>query len=772
MKFVYRNLSFGTYLMIFFLLIHSSIFAQNDIHRLKKFEREQVLSDEKIKYYLESSHPEAIYGEELLTEGAKYLFFNQPGEALKYFKRYLEQDAENIPVMNLVGVCYTLTGEYDSALVYLDKVIDEFPGMVDLYCERGWVKLVMGDTLGGSADIHQAFVLDSNSYNAIFNLSYFKLLLGEVKASMLLLARAIEIEPEMLQAYIVLGSIYSESGDHRSAIGCYSQALEIDSSVQQLYLIRGTEYLELSEKEKAFSDFGKLDLGTNDNLDMNLGIITAALGDYQKSIFYLKSWMLEDEDFDSVTFYGNWYDSEFYDLLEILSIDSLKDQAVYPPVYAQVLHELYFFNYDTAQLLITEYIVENPDAVLAKRLLALSLFHLQEAEELEKVVNELVLLDTTLVFINAIKALRMEMKGDFHASKLYSRRALNAAPDYHFALNLLAWAEYKLGNYAKVLNTIDRAIELKANEANQYNTKGLVLHDQKKYEESIRCFNKALHYDPNFCHSLSNKAMVLITMNDLDSAEYFINKCTRVCPDFDNIHFQKARLYGKRKMFANGVIEYTKYLEAFPNDPDANFNRGDYYYNMKEYSKALKDFQKVLDLNPNSAGSYYFIGMINMFQGNNDYAEECLLLALELAPPNSYSLMGLATFYIRAEDFRKAKKYYQEVTELYPQEPVAYSGLAYIAYRMNDLDESVKLFNKTLSLQPENTYAMYYVAYIKLMKGNFSASKQLYFKAYEIQKRTGESPEQYLDMLRYLIDNGRNVNQAKTILKDVFGLNK
>ena len=119
----------------------------------------------------------------------------------------------------------------------------------------------------------------------------------------------------------------------------------------------------------------------------------------------------------------------------------------------------------------------------------------------------------------------------------------------------------KLENYAEALKYIDEAIEINP-ETLAYTTKGYILYNQEKYEESIKCFNKAIELDEK-----------------VEETSNFY---------FTGLAFYMLKKYKK-------AIEYlNECLKSNPQDIDAYYFKGESFLDLREYDKARECFNKIL----------------------------------------------------------------------------------------------------------------------------------------------------------------------------------
>ncbi|WP_048059104.1 tetratricopeptide repeat protein [Methanococcus vannielii] len=152
---------------------------------------------------------------------------------------------------------------------------------------------------------------------------------------------------------------------------------------------------------------------------------------------------------------------------------------------------------------------------------------------------------------------------------------------------------------SKKIEYIDNAITLEPNNSIMWSKKGVILHDDlKEYNESLKCFEKALELDPNEDIDLKNAGWVFYDLNDYQKALYYFEKALELDPTSQGAMrgIQMTCFYGRK--YRTAIECCDKELELYPNSYAALVNKGNSYNERKEYKKALVCFDNALKLNP------------------------------------------------------------------------------------------------------------------------------------------------------------------------------
>jgi len=129
-----------------------------------------------------------------------------------------------------------------------------------------------------------------------------------------------------------------------------------------------------------------------------------------------------------------------------------------------------------------------------------------------------------------------------------------------------------------------------------WRNKGGALYFLGKYEEAIKCYDKAIEIDPNNSVVWNNKGLAL----------YFLGK------------------------YDEAIKCYDKAIEIDPNDADVWNNKGDSLDSLGKYEEAITSYDKAIEIDPNDADVWNNKGDSMDSLGNNDEAKKCYDKSKEL----------------------------------------------------------------------------------------------------------------------------------------------
>jgi tetratricopeptide (TPR) repeat protein len=152
-----------------------------------------------------------------------------------------------------------------------------------------------------------------------------------------------------------------------------------------------------------------------------------------------------------------------------------------------------------------------------------------------------------------------------------------------------------------------------------HNQQAFVLLSEKKFDEAISEYSKAITLDPKLPFLYSGRGRAYRLKRDNINAIADFTKALEIEPNAFEVYFERGDLLAARMQFDKAIDDYTK---AIGGSPDTRYylNRGLIYMLQEKYDPARADFEKVINDVPRMHVAYYNLGLIHTYQGNLDKA--------------------------------------------------------------------------------------------------------------------------------------------------------
>jgi len=168
--------------------------------------------------------------------------------------------------------------------------------------------------------------------------------------------------------------------------------------------------------------------------------------------------------------------------------------------------------------------------------------------------------------------------------------------------------------------------------------KAVKLHDDAKYKEALALYAQVPKSDTNYNTVLYEMALTAYADSSFEVSRKYALEGLKLFP------YQDSKFYG---ILANALDElgkpdesiavYDTILAKYPNQYSAWFNKGIVYYKQKKYKEATASFQRTILINSYYTSAHYFLGKIEMEQGNLPQAMLSFTTNLLINPSNKYA---------------------------------------------------------------------------------------------------------------------------------------
>ena len=213
-----------------------------------------------------------------------------------------------------------------------------------------------------------------------------------------------------------------------------------------------------------------------------------------------------------------------------------------------------------------------------------------------------------------------------------------------------------------------------------YINRGIILAGQKKYDDALRDYNKAIELNPDFPKGYSNRGVLLKDLKRYDESLSDYNKAIELLPNYAIPYNNRGVLFKILNRLDEALNDYNRAIALLPNYPDALYNRAVVYKLQNKYDESLRDYNKAIQLRPNSSSMYRSrAGLMS----NYDKFEEALRdynKAIQLEPNNADNWLSRGIYFSKIKKYPEAINDYNKVIAIQPSMPEAYYGKGIAEY--------------------------------------------------------------------------------------------
>jgi len=194
----------------------------------------------------------------------------------------------------------------------------------------------------------------------------------------------------------------------------------------------------------------------------------------------------------------------------------------------------------------------------------------------------------------------MDIGSDPDSLVAVSKKALSLNPNETEALNIKGIALTTLEEWDEAEQTFETLIALRPGFGDAYQNFGLLLRKQKKFEQALTFFERAVEMLPNSAINYVGRARCRIELDQLKQSEEELTVALQKFPDDADLAHEFARLCFKNGEIDEGLPFIERALEYAPKDPDIHVTYGVMLHSNGRFGDATTALRRAADLFPAS----------------------------------------------------------------------------------------------------------------------------------------------------------------------------
>jgi tetratricopeptide (TPR) repeat protein len=534
-----------------------------------------------------------------------------PGEAGKNQSKLTEEQFQQFQYLFIEGIKQRTIGNVDEAIKIFSKCLEMDQNSSSSMYEIANVHLVRGDFQSSMMMLERAVSIDPQN-------QYYLILLAKIYQQNKLYEKAANtfgvlcvMMPDNNEYPIIQAEMFNLAGNQDKALSCYTELEKKWGANESVSLGKQGIFLKQGKKKEAYSEIARLIsafqgetkyYGLLADMYLSDSLMDKALENYNK-ILEIKP----DDGFVHFSLF-NYYRSvgdyeKAYDQVRIGFENSNLDLETKIQMYMLLLQADEHKLNDSQQkelinILIDKHIDdERPRALYAEYLLNKKLN--KEAREQLRLVVEIN--KGNYAYWERLLYIDNDMQ-DWNSMYNDSKQAIRYFPEQPVLYILEAVAIIQKGNYKEVFDVLDSA---EANSKNNpqvlsqvYTYRAEAFYKMKNYDEAYKWFDKVVEIDPQNFMAMNNYAYYLSLRSiKLDVAERLSNIAIKNNPNNSTYLDTYAWVLFKKKDFqlAKFYMESALSNSTEPN-PVLVEHYGDILFFLNEKEKALQEWEKSLKM--------------------------------------------------------------------------------------------------------------------------------------------------------------------------------
>jgi len=283
-----------------------------------------------------------------------------------------------------------------------------------------------------------------------------------------------------------------------------------------------------------------------------------------------------------------------------------------------------------------------------------------------------------------------------------------------------------------------KAIELRPNYSEAYNTLGALYDGQKLYSKSEPAFLRALLLNPRKTNALFNLGVSYNRQSRFAESLARFDDLVKIDPHYTDAYLQRGVALLQLKRNREATTSLLSYLSSRPDDAFARIKLGEAFYGVGKYEAAIEAFTQAGNVpGPLASAAWSQLGFT--YYNLLKYAEAFAALkkALLINPGNLDAILYTGIVYLDQGEKQQARSYFEEVLALSPAHPEAQYYMGYIYFKDKEFVKARELFLAVIRQKPDHVKARYQLAqtYFRLNQpGRGQEALAIYTKLQELER--------------------------------------
>jgi len=230
---------------------------------------------------------------------------------------------------------------------------------------------------------------------------------------------------------------------------------------------------------------------------------------------------------------------------------------------------------------------------------------------------------------------------------------------------------YKSGDLSKAELLTKKLIKNNPKIVFLYNLLGLVLAEQKKDDQAMKCYEEGVSINPNFGMIYNNMGLLVYKNKNkinIDRAENLYKKAILIDNKIPEPHNNLGNLYNFKDKTKDAINCYKKAIEINPKFSYAHHNIGTCYVTIGKFQEAKKHFKESIKLNPNFFTTHRSLSRIIKYKDNDEHFIQMIKLYKDIDAIDFDKKIelgyALGKAYADTKDFDKSFIHYNEANLL------------------------------------------------------------------------------------------------------------
>ncbi|KAF5752853.1 suppressor of RPS4-RLD 1 isoform X1 [Tripterygium wilfordii] len=238
-------------------------------------------------------------------------------------------------------------------------------------------------------------------------------------------------------------------------------------------------------------------------------------------------------------------------------------------------------------------------------------------------------------------------------------------------------------------------------------SRGIAQVNEGKYAHAISIFDQILREDPTYPEALIGRGTAYAFHRELEAAIVDFTMAIKSNPSAGEAWKRRGQARAALGEFSEAIEDLTKALEFEPNSADILHERGIVNFKFKDFNAAIEDLSACVKLDKNNNSAYTYLGSALSSIGDYKRAEEALRKSIQLDHGFVEGWAHLAQFFQDLANSTRALECLQQVLQIDDRFAKAYLMRGALFHGMGEHWKAIKELSIGLRIESSNIECMY-----------------------------------------------------------------
>ena len=230
----------------------------------------------------------------------------------------------------------------------------------------------------------------------------------------------------------------------------------------------------------------------------------------------------------------------------------------------------------------------------------------------KKAVNNIPIMAVTAVVVIVLSFFTYSRNEIWRSPLKFWKNCVSVAPNNARAHNNYGVVLRENRLFDESIDEINKAISLKPDFVNAHVNLGNTYQKKGELQTAIAYFQKALVMKPDYAGVYSNLASIYVELGQFDQAEKYFRKNLEMNPESVLATVNLASILAGNNKIKEAIILFEKARDLSPKNQDIRFNLGLAYRATGQRGKAINEFKEVLQINKNDQWARKYLNSLQV----------------------------------------------------------------------------------------------------------------------------------------------------------------